>query len=186
MPRHFDPTPEDRYIFEEEGDSTEIYFVLSGSWAIAFDMFRIEDETMQPIEYVEGEPTPADVKAKGQVIAIRKSGFSYFGDYYLLASKKCQYHYLALTPCDTFALTKQFLFNEIFPKFPGVHNELVSHSFLRHVREARRPCNKMKQELIAAQNERLRFTEIKPRLLDKNPFKKLRLELSKNSTMMAE
>lgn len=39
MPRQFKNTPEDRYLLEEEVDVTEIYFIIKGDWAIAFNSF---------------------------------------------------------------------------------------------------------------------------------------------------
>ena len=41
MPRHYQPTEEDRYIIEEEGDVTEITFIVEGNWAIAFNTYVI-------------------------------------------------------------------------------------------------------------------------------------------------
>ena len=42
MPRLFRPTEEDRYMLEEEGDVTELYFVYEGHWAVAFNSFIID------------------------------------------------------------------------------------------------------------------------------------------------
>jgi len=39
IPREFTDDPIDRYILEEEGDVTEIYFIMSGEWAVGFDSF---------------------------------------------------------------------------------------------------------------------------------------------------
>ena len=39
MPREFLDDPNDRYILEEEGDVTEIYFIMSGHWAVCFDSY---------------------------------------------------------------------------------------------------------------------------------------------------
>ena len=39
MPRQFLDNADDRFILEEEGDVTEIYFVMEGKWGIAFDSF---------------------------------------------------------------------------------------------------------------------------------------------------
>lgn len=39
MPRQFKNTPEDRYMYEEESDVTEIYFILKGEWAVAFNCY---------------------------------------------------------------------------------------------------------------------------------------------------
>ena len=45
IPREFLDTPEDRYIYEEENDVTEIYFIMKGEWAVAFDSFtKFDDE----------------------------------------------------------------------------------------------------------------------------------------------
>jgi hypothetical protein len=41
MPREYLDDPVDRYILDEEGDCTEITFILSGEWAIAFNSFEI-------------------------------------------------------------------------------------------------------------------------------------------------
>ena len=43
MPREFQNTEEDRYLLEEEGDVTEIYFIVKGSWCVAFDSFAKDD-----------------------------------------------------------------------------------------------------------------------------------------------
>ena len=37
MPRQFDPTESDRFILNEEGDVTEIYFIVKGDWAIGYN-----------------------------------------------------------------------------------------------------------------------------------------------------
>jgi hypothetical protein len=39
MPRQFKATPEERYIFEEEVDVTEIYFIIKGEYAIGFNSY---------------------------------------------------------------------------------------------------------------------------------------------------
>lgn len=39
LPRQFKPTQEDRYMYEEEVDVTEIYFIIRGEWAIAFNSY---------------------------------------------------------------------------------------------------------------------------------------------------
>jgi hypothetical protein len=49
MPRQYSPTPDDRYILEEEGDVTEINFVISGEWAVAFNthVIGVESQSKQ-------------------------------------------------------------------------------------------------------------------------------------------
>lgn len=43
MPREFLDDPNDRYILEEEGDVTEIYFIMAGHWAVCFDSYTKDD-----------------------------------------------------------------------------------------------------------------------------------------------
>ena len=44
IPRCYQPTAQDRYMIEEDNDCTEIYFILEGSWAIAFDSHTKTDQ----------------------------------------------------------------------------------------------------------------------------------------------
>ena len=39
MPRQFKNTEEDRYMLQEEADVTEIYFIMKGEWAVAYNGF---------------------------------------------------------------------------------------------------------------------------------------------------
>ena len=43
MPRKFQDTPNDRYIYEEEGDVTELYFISKGEWCIGCDSHTNDD-----------------------------------------------------------------------------------------------------------------------------------------------
>lgn len=90
MPREFTDDPIDRYILEEEGDVTEIYFIMHGQWAICFDSFAVKWDlnsfSFEPEdEEMKGKP---DMSRKGILIATKKIGYGYIGDYYVLASKR--------------------------------------------------------------------------------------------------
>jgi len=43
MPRVFQDNPNDRYIFEEEGDVTEITFIMKGDWCVGFNSHTKDD-----------------------------------------------------------------------------------------------------------------------------------------------
>ena len=58
--------------------------------------------------------------AKGVQIACNKFGFGYIGDYYCLSSKRSAFYYVAISKVSALALTKKFMFDNIFKKFPGV------------------------------------------------------------------
>ena len=51
QPRQFNDSASERYMLEEEGDATEIFFVLKGSWAIAFDCFtKLDEDNLDEID----------------------------------------------------------------------------------------------------------------------------------------
>jgi len=145
MPRQFRNSKEDRYILEEEGDVTEIYFIVNGEWAIGYNSFRNNVPTFNFEEMSELPPGTQDINEAKIMIAKRNKGFGYIGDYYVFSSKKSQFTYMALSDVDTYALPKQFMFKTIFKKFPGLHSEMLAESFSRYVKEFRRTVTKKRQ-----------------------------------------
>jgi hypothetical protein len=122
-------------MIEEEADCTEIYFVTHGTWGVAFNAFSPTeggDKTERELLFDGLSETPEDMQKAGRKLAKTTVGHGYFGDYYILSSRRSQFHYVALTSCETFALPKRFLFNEILTKFPGLHQELLADSFFRY------------------------------------------------------
>jgi len=76
-------------MIEEEGDCTEIYFIMSGEWAVAFDSFAKGDLTDCNLEGDDEQMKgTADMSKRGILVATPKSGTGYIGDYYVLASKR--------------------------------------------------------------------------------------------------
>ena len=162
MPREFQDDPIDRYIMEEEGDVTEIYFIMNGQWAIAFDSFVKGDRPDQrtPHEDEDDMRCPADMTKRGIVVGIKKENFGYIGDYYVLASKRSQFFYVALTTCSTFALSKRFLFKYLFTKYPTMHSEMLAESFSRYVRDFRKPAGRRRAEIIRKLNRKKQYSQI--------------------------
>jgi len=140
MPRLYQNIAEDRYILDEGGDVTEIYFILNGEWAIGYNVQADNTPDLEFIRFNHDLPPGAeDINEKKIKIAKRYNGFGYIGDYHVFSSKKSEYTYMALSHVDSYALPKQFMFNEIFNKFPGLHSEMLAESFSRYVKEFRRP-----------------------------------------------
>lgn len=122
MPRQFDDHPIDRFMLEEEGDVTEVYFVMEGRWAVAFDTFAKSEAASQCVEGEDDELFGTkDMLNRGILCAMKKANYGYFGDYYVLASKRSQFYYVALSRVSAFALSQQFIFKTLFRKFPGLH-----------------------------------------------------------------
>merc|ERR1711957_1085836 len=97
---------------------------------------------------------------RGILIALRKSNFGYIGDYYVLASKRAAFYYVALSKLHAYALTKQFIFKQLFKKFPGLHSEMMAESFARYVREVRKPCGKKRNQTIENLNQKKQYSQI--------------------------
>ena len=88
MPRRFEANADDRFILNEEGDVTEIYFIVRGEWAIGYNSHANNVKTFEfDPEYVY-DNTQLDIRDKKIVIAKNYKGYGYIGDYYVFASKR--------------------------------------------------------------------------------------------------
>lgn len=76
-------------MYEEEIDVTEIYFILKGTFGVAFNSFNqtIDRALAEEILDESELKAPEDMKKNGHVIALIKNTFSFIGDYYVLSSK---------------------------------------------------------------------------------------------------
>jgi hypothetical protein len=162
MPRHYQPTEEDRYMIEEEGDVTEITFIVNGVWAIAFNTYVIHPEEGLSIQEEDDDTVPRDMIVKGHYIAMQYNVTGYIGDYYVLTSKRSRFHYVALSPLDTYALPKRFLSEKIFRKYPELERVMISDAFAKYVNQIRKPCTKIRLEKIAQLNQSMLFSQIQP------------------------
>ena len=103
-----------------------------------------------------------DMTKRGILIAQKKSNFGYIGDYYVLASKRAAFYYVALGPnkLSAYALTKQFMFKQLFKKFPGLHSEMLAESFSRYIREFRKPCGRKRTDTIKKLNSKKQYSQV--------------------------
>ena len=88
---------------------------MNGEWAVAFDTFtkgNITNTNLDP-EDEEMLGTP-DMCKRGILKTSSKTGYGYIGDYYVLSSKRSQFYYVAMSRVQVYALTKSFLFKQIF------------------------------------------------------------------------
>jgi hypothetical protein len=68
MPRRFINTYEDRYIYEEEGEVNEIYFILKGDWAVGFNSY-LRPSDILAYDLDEDLKGPEDMTKLGYLIA---------------------------------------------------------------------------------------------------------------------
>mmetsp|Transcript_28570 Transcript_28570/g.27539 ORF Transcript_28570/g.27539 Transcript_28570/m.27539 type:complete len:279 (+) Transcript_28570:909-1745(+) len=105
LPRQFLNTERDRYIYEQNQDVNEMYFLISGSWAICF--YAGGDPNDRQFNETDDDDTPEDVILKGLIKAKSHSKPNYIGDYYCINSKKPKYYYMAWNETvQAFALSK--------------------------------------------------------------------------------
>lgn len=76
----------------------------------------------------------------------------------MLSSKRAAFYYAALTRVSAYALTKQFMFKQLFKKFPGLHSEMLAESFSRYIREFRKPCGKKRTDTIKKLNSKKQYS----------------------------
>jgi hypothetical protein len=138
---------------------------MKGDWAICFDSYAKDD--LQGMRFEEEEQQSdltykrSDMTKRGLVIALRKVNYGYIGDYYVLSSKRAQFYYVALSQVTAYALTKQFMFKYLFKKFPGIKNDMLATSFANYVKEIRKPCGVIRDQVIKNLNTKKHYSQIK-------------------------
>lgn len=167
MPRRYEASKTDRYILLEEGDVTEIYFIVAGDWAVGFNShennnrnINFDDDAL--IGDLNQGNLAKDIAEEKLVIAKQYKGFGYIGDYYVFASKRSEFSYMAITPVDTYAITKEFMFQKIFTKFPGLHSEMLAESFSRYIKEFRRPVEQKRIATLEDYNKKHQYSNLNP------------------------
>jgi len=154
---------------------------MKGQWAIAFNLFVSPKDNIpeNQKQWEDNKQDPDDMIKNGHVIAIKKQGVAIIGDYYVLSSKRSQFHYVALTTVSTFALPQRFLFNVIFKKFPKLHKQMASDAFYTYSRSIRRPCTKKREVEIRRLNDKMRYSSISPENLEGDKTKMISKKLKK-------
>ena len=115
-----------------------MYFLIKGTWAICFN--NSKDPNERQFHDEDDDDYPEDVILKGLIKAKVSSRPNYIGDYYCINSKKARYYYMAWNETvHAFALTKQFLNEEIFTRYPQLFTDMKGASFLRYTYEFKKP-----------------------------------------------
>jgi len=101
-PRKFDPSEDDRLIYDEEDEVSEMYFVQEGTIGIGYYLFA------------------QGLSKKQYKLAIYMKENSFVCDYYVCNNKKSEFIFVAVQEVKAFALSKRFLLQHIFPKYPEI------------------------------------------------------------------
>ena len=116
MPRRFEPTEEDKIIYDEEEQVPELYLIVEGLIGVGYSLIA------------------NGISRKQHRIAKKMKADCLICDHYVVNNHKSQFLYLVIKEVKTFALTKKFLLKEVFPKYPEIANQIKAESMLRYRR----------------------------------------------------
>lgn len=135
MPRQFSDRQDENIILDEEEEVLEMYFIISGSVGIGYQLYQ------QPLE----KPRFILVKSQAQN--------SFFGDYYIFFSIRAEFVHIAMTPIEAFALSRKFLMKKIFPQYPEIYTEFKDASKYRYTGQYQKQLYKHKLAHIEQVNK---------------------------------
>ena len=103
MPRKFEPTEEDKVIYDEEEEVPEMYFITEGVVGIGFSLVANGMTNQQ------------------HYITKKQQGPQLICDHYVVNLCKSQFIYMAIMrDVKGFALAKKFMHEVVFPKYPEI------------------------------------------------------------------
>jgi len=70
------------------------------------------------------------------------------GDYYILAAKKSEFSYVAISRVEGFALKNTFIETKILKRFPGIKKYMLAVAFADHIKYTRKPLTKIKRYAV--------------------------------------
>ena len=99
-PAKFEPLSHDQLILDEENEVTDLYFIQEGTVGIGYYLMS---------QWLSKKQFEIGIEANKNNIIL---------DYYVCYDKKSEFVYLALTRVQAIFLSKKFLREEIFRKYP--------------------------------------------------------------------
>lgn len=129
-PRKFDANEDDKLIYDEEDEVSEMYFIIEGTVGIGYYIFS---QGLSKTQYKLG---------------IYMKDNSFICDYYVCNNKKSEFIFISVSEVKAFALSKRFLLQQIFVKYPEIAADIKEQSFNRYKKN-------IKSRLIKHRNEHL-------------------------------
>lgn len=101
-PRKFEASEDEKLIYDEEDDVSEMYLILEGTVGMGY---YVMSQGLSKKQYRLGKY----MKEK-----------SFICDYYVCNNKKSEFIILAVTDIKAFSLSKRFLLSNVFVKHPDI------------------------------------------------------------------
>lgn len=142
MPRRFENTEEDQIIYDEEEEVPEMYFITSGEFGIGFSL------------------NSNGVTSEQYYISRKEKGPQLMCDHYVVNQMKCEFIYMAQSDVTAFALSKKFLFSEVFPVFPEIAAKIKEESRKFYHKHVYKPIHEDRMNKISKVNKKSVYKNI--------------------------
>lgn len=143
MPRKYEPTEDDKVVYDEEEEVAEMYFFTEGAIGIGFTLVA------------------NGISAQQHQICKKWSAPSIIGDHYVVNQCKSQFVYMVIQKeARGFALTKKFLHEQVFPNFPDMLAKISKDSERNYLKLVYKPINTERQSRIALLNKQSVYRHI--------------------------
>ena len=127
MPRKFEASSDDdKVIYDEEEEVSEMYLILDGTIEIAFSL--ISNGMRDKFTF-------------GKKIA----GKQIICDHYVINNQKSQWIYMTTKDVVSFAISAKFLHENILPKYPEITEKLKQESQSNYNRTIYKHLNEMRR-----------------------------------------
>ena len=146
LPRSFTATDDDKIIYDENQEISELYFILEGFIGIGFSLVNT-GYTNKPL-----------------ITSKKQEGIQLICDHYVINKKNSNFIYQALGDCKCYALTRKFLHNEFFPKHKDFEIRVKSSVYRFYRKWIYKPINEHRERETQLQNRKTRlYRQVKVR-----------------------
>jgi len=131
LPRKFDSTDDDKVIYDEDQEVSEMYFVQDGFVGIGFTLLS------------------NGLTGRSHTLSKNQSGRQLIGDHYVINKSNSKFIYIAQSPTKCFALQRRFLHSVIFPKYPDYEIIIRSQSYNYYKKWIFKPVDNHRRKELA-------------------------------------
>mmetsp|Transcript_38894 Transcript_38894/g.28764 ORF Transcript_38894/g.28764 Transcript_38894/m.28764 type:complete len:355 (+) Transcript_38894:589-1653(+) len=168
MPRYFSTSEPDLFIYEEEDEVPEMYFVLNGSIGIGYSI-------------IARGPSQRQYR-----IAMKLKAPCLVCEHYVLNFVKSEFLHVVLKPVQCYALTRKFLSKHIFPKYPEISTQMKDEANIRYRRLFRKQVVEHREEFLSSMNKKSFHNTIKIQPKDILEDDEEELEIAKQKRLQHE
>tara|TARA_B110000285_G_C15112535_1_gene612012 strand:+ start:1526 stop:2086 length:561 start_codon:yes stop_codon:yes gene_type:complete len=141
-PRKYDRSEEERLILDEEDEVSEMYFIQEGIIGIGYYLMT------------------QGLSKKQFKLGIYMKANSFICDYYVCFNKKSEFIFMVVQEVKAFSLSKKFLLQKIFPKYPHIAATIKKGCSDRYKKNVRQRLLKYRVEHVMEINKKSSYKSI--------------------------